>query len=287
MRVSTRMRFLLSCVALLTLGFAPQAPQASPRPVVLLVHGRGHLNDDSATLRRVWKRDLDSALASVGGQKLQNEDVRLAWYADILDPASDSGCATLRNGSDSLGFGELAGGFLAALASTLPANESRDVRALLGDVMFVIDDAKRCAAERRVGRAIEAAAGGAENRPVIVVAYSLGSLVAYEYLRSRPAGSSARDVRLITIGSPLGNRDIREIFLGMDSLRAPAGVSSWDNIYDPDDVFASRIGDDVVAKSVRDLSAQDASTEDPHHIGRYLRDRAMGMALTQALTGRP
>lgn len=291
MRGKTGMRFLFLPIAVAALtvagGALPHAtPSAPPRPLVILVHGRGQLGFDSAATRREWKRDLDSALAVVGFPRLEEEDVRLAWYADVLDPESSEECGITDDGGlEELGLGAFARGFFASLTSVLSESEdTRGARALFGDILYFVDPATRCAAERRVAAVIEAAAG--EERPVIVVAYSLGSVVTYQYLSSlAPGAKRPKDLRLITIGSPLGVREIRG-FLTQDvgdSLHVPSGVKTWENIYDPDDVFSAPLAGKVGAPGVRDLTTHPAPLETAHYVGRYLRDRSTGAALARAV----
>jgi hypothetical protein len=283
-----RMRFFAFSLAVALTAAGVTAPTRAPSsdpPIVILVHGRGHLDEDSAGLRRAWKRDLDSALSSVGMPRLRDEDVRLAWYADVLDPESETACSvTGTTADDSLDFGVIARGFLGSLTSTLARDESRGLRGLLGDMLYVLDGSKRCAAERRVGNAIESAVS--ERRPVVVVAYSLGSVVTFGFLNSRaPNAASLSDVRLITLGSPLGVRELRELLLGEtgDTLRVPTSVRAWENVYDPYDTFSAPLERIVSGKRVRDHVTQSESSDDAHHIDRYLRDRATGAALARAL----
>jgi hypothetical protein len=215
---------------------------------------------------------------------LRDEDVRLAWYADILDLESSASCVTTTDASeDSLDFGVVARGFLSSLTSVLAKEESRGLRGLIGDMLYVVDESKRCAAEQRVGSVIESAAR--EKRPVVVVAYSLGSLVAFGYLNARPPTAEAPDLRFITLGSPLGVRELRELMLGElgDTLRVPRGVRTWENVYDPYDMFSAPLERIVSARGVRDRVAQTTSSNDAHQIDRYLRDRSTGAALARAL----
>jgi hypothetical protein len=120
---------------------------------------------------------------------------------------------------------------------------------------------------------------------VIVVAYSLGSLVTYEYLSSRNPAARTGDLSLITVGSPLGVREIRELVMDHagDSLRVPQGVGTWENVYDPDDVFAAPLAGKVAAPGIVDRPTQALSGEYAHAVGRYLRDRTTGAALGRAL----
>jgi hypothetical protein len=221
--------------------------------------------------------------------KLRDEDVRLAWYADVLDPESEATCsderAQAKIDDDVADLGVFARGLFSTLTSNLTKDESRGLRGLIGDMLFVVDGSKRCAAERRVGRAIEDVAR--EHRPVVVVAYSLGSLVTFDYLNSHAASDGLADVRLITMGSPLGVRELRELMLGEigDTLRVPKSVRSWENIFDPYDVFSAPLERIVTPRMVHDrmTRAESSSESDAHQIDHYLRDRATGAALARAI----
>jgi hypothetical protein len=276
-------------LATLTLGAQTRcfAQRDSLGPVVVLVHGRGQFGYDSAALRREWKRDLDTALATVGMPKLRDEDVRLAWYADVLDPQSDLECGvTDDEGKDVIGLGSFARGILATLSGVIADSaEAMGARGLFGDILYFLDSGTRCAAQQRVAETFRAIA--AERRPVIVVAYSLGSLVTYGYLRAHGKDAAPADVRLITMGSPLGVRELRELMMGAeaDSVLAPIGVRSWENIYDPDDVFAAPLAGKVAVKELRDRRTESESDYAAHQLKRYARDRATGLALGRAMCG--
>ena len=271
------MRLLLFPLLLLSGVLAAPRP-APPRPLVVLVHGRGQLGSDSALLRREWKRDLDTALAAAGFPALRDEDVRLAWYADVMDPSVSGACD--RGYATEAGLGDLARGFLVSLVSLIPdtvRGADRDARALIGDMLYFVDPSTRCAAGTRLGNAL--ASARVDRRPVIVVAYSLGAAVAYDYL-DRARGRDSLEVHLVTIGSPLGVPIARELLTGDGQLRVPRGVASWTNVYDPDDSFAAplALGDRAVNRRVRS-----PAVGDPHWVGRYLRDRETGAALADAL----
>ena len=277
------MRFPVLAVALLALASA--CVDAQPRrPLVILVHGRGHLGDDTSSLRREWKRHLDTALTRAGAVALRDEDVKLAWYADVMDPSAEVSCA---NGTtisrDSLGFETFARDFLGSLASALPSDEVGGARMLLGDMLYALDGSRRCAAEQRV-RAMLAQAEQ-QRRPVVILAYSLGALVTYGVLDD---ASPLRDERLalVTVGSPLGDGDIRALLgVSPDSIIMPPGVTRWENVYDPGDVFASPLADVVRGGGVNDvkLSTRGADAVEAHFVDRYLRDKATGEALLRAL----
>lgn len=278
------MRFLFAPLVALAIGNAarPHVPQPEHRPVIVLVHGRGVYGLDSAALRRQWKRDLDSGLSKAGLPALADDDVRLAWYADVLDPASDDKCVGPRDTSE-IDFGGIARGFLAGLGAEMERDGEREGRGLLGDLLFVTDPATRCGASRRVEGFMRSIAS--EGRPVIVVAYSLGSVVTYDMLSALDSASAVRDVRLVTIGSPLAVPALRDLLIGQDvpALTVPASVRSWTNIYDPGDAFAAALG--LKARTVEDRAVADSGHADSHEIEHYLRDVETGSAVARALCG--
>jgi hypothetical protein len=275
------MRLSFFAAALLALAASCVHGQP-PRPVIVLVHGRGHLDDDTAALRREWTRHLDTALVRAGAAPLRADDVRLAWYADTMDPSRDIVCGRdIGAASDSTGAATFARDFLSSLAAALPSGESRGARTILGDMMYALDGSRRCAAEERVQSILAQAIR--EKRPVVLVAYSLGALVTYGVLDDAKARRES-PVALVTLGSPLGDDDIRAL-LGSspDSLRVPPGVTHWENVYDPGDVFASPIADIVKGATDVELSTRGVDAVEAHHVNRYLTDRATGAALARAL----
>jgi hypothetical protein len=272
-------------------GSATQGQTAPGRPLILLVHGRGMIGRDTAATRKLWLDGLRSGIATVTKEPtIDDADLRVVWYADVLDPRSDAGCdygpddpRTKRDarGDDGVKqLASLAGGFLGALSSMVDDSESAtQLRALSGDAAFLSNPRKRCASESRFGDALERAR--AEGRPVIVVAHSLGSLVAYDYLSARAArGDSAPVARLITLGSMVGSPMVRRLLIGGDStdvLAKPAGVRTWVNVRNTGDPFAVPlpIADDIVASPPADET-------DPHEMVGYLRGSA---AARQILNG--
>ncbi|MCG5217495.1 hypothetical protein [Streptosporangium sp. KLBMP 9127] len=91
----------------------------------------------------------------------------------------------------------------------------------------------RSAARRTVAEVIR------RNRPQVVIAHSLGSVVAYETLHANP---DLKVELLITLGSPLGMRNVVFERLLPAPLAGkggrPDGVTRWVNIADKDDIAA-------------------------------------------------
>jgi pimeloyl-ACP methyl ester carboxylesterase len=267
---------LLAAVALVTTLAAPSEDDRG-RPVVLLVHGRGMLESDTAATRKMWLDALSAGGKTVTALPLLSErDVRVVWYADVLDPRSSSGCdyaaGDLRSrrsaaiDPDLKNLVSTVGSLFDMITSVVADTESvSHLRSLAADASFLGDTRKRCAAEQRLGDAIDNARR--EGRPVILVAHSLGSLVAYNYLSARSDTGLVQ--RFVTVGSMVGATELRRMLIGgdaADTLTRPAGVKSWTNIRHESDLFAVSIstGRNIIA-------TPPADEPDPHELVGYLR----------------
>jgi hypothetical protein len=116
-----------------------------------------------------------------------------------------------------------------------------------------------------------------------VVAHSLGSIVAYEVLRE--LGSSVEIDLLLTVGSPLGVKEVQDLVIG--PLKVPDGVANWVNLSDPLDLVAldkrlkgeyppaSRIVDQLVTNQ----------TPNHHSISGYLDKPEARVAVGVAIGG--
>lgn len=170
-------------------------------------------------------------------------------------------------GSGTKSFVSIVGNVFGALTAIVTDTESMtQLRALSGDASFLSDAHKRCASERRLGDAIERAKR--EGRPVILVAHSLGSLVAYDYLSARSDTGVVQ--RLVSVGSMLGSTDLRRLLIGGDSTDAfgsPPSVKMWVNIRNAGDPLA------VPLPFGRDIQTTAPSDEpDRHEMVSYLRN---------------
>ena len=118
--------------------------------------------------------------------------------------------------------------------------------------------------------------------PRLLIGHSLGSIVAYEALCLLPN----HGVRtLMTVGSPLGLRSIREA-LRRDARQQipylPPGVVRWVNIYDKRDPVALAGG---LARHWPDVADETVDNGDqPHSINRYLGKKVSGSAIVAGLT---
>lgn len=268
----------MKLTAFLAVALVSSAAAQGSQPVVLFVHGRMSAEHDTGMIRREWRSVLNASLSDNGFRSIPDADVRLAWYADVLDPTVE-GCPRASEeeaGLDAFGI------LLSVIVGSIPQNEARDAKSFVSDVMYVLDESKRCAAQQRVGREIERAIG--TGRPVVVVAYSLGSVVTYQYLQNRPVKPGERGIDLVTIGSPLGVPGLRALLgLDADSLVMPAAVRSWRNVRDVNDPVAGPVTGDIAVSGMADIVTSRAGSNDAHMIEHYLRDPATAQTLGKLL----
>lgn len=247
------------------------------RPVILVVHGRGLLGRDTAATRRLWLDGLRSGVATLThAPTIEERDVRVVWYADVLDPKSNEGCSYDANDPRAKRdakvdpaikqMASIAGGLLNMISGVSDDREaSSELRALAADASFLSDARKRCGSEARLVAALDRAKQ--EGRPVILVAHSLGSVVAYDYLSTRADTGVVQ--RLVTIGSMVGAPEMRRLLIGGDSTDAfgvPASVKDWVNVRNDGDALA------VPLSIARDVSTAAPPDEpDAHEMVGYLR----------------
>ena len=156
-----------------------------------------------------------------------------------------------------------------------PGVSSFSIGQLLRDVFIYVNDGP---VRRAINRIV---AAGLTNEPTVVVAHSLGSVVAYEVLRAH-AGNAVP--KLITVGSPLGIRAIRDRLT--PPLAMPPRVGGWFNAYDDRDVVAlyplnnRNFG---ISPPIDNYSLVDNHTDNRHGIDGYLDDAAVAKRIADAL----
>lgn len=134
------------------------------------------------------------------------------------------------------GLGERFTGALSGLAGWLlkqPAAAAFALRFVPEVAAYLTDSGRRERCRAVVAEVIE------RNRPSVVIAHSLGSVVAYETLWANPA---LEVELLVTLGSPLGMRNVvfERLLPAPVNGRGerPKGVRRWVNIADRHDIAA-------------------------------------------------
>ncbi|CAN5529398.1 hypothetical protein BH09GEM1_BH09GEM1_00470 [soil metagenome] len=287
-------RKLVRTCAGLAIGFASFGATAGAqstsdaRPLVLVVHGRGQLGRDSAQVRREAYHALQRGFRAIDADvSLRESDVRLVWYADLLDshalgaplvvcPSSARGVASASPDNPLTAIASLVSFFVESAVGMAADSSQYELRSMAGDLHYLADSDTRCAAESRVEDALREAA--LEHRPVILVSHSLGALVSWGALSHASAAqdSTIPDVtRWITMGSPLGSAEVRMLLFGQDrALERPSRVRSWANVLGRDDPFAMRVSPDSAATSTLFDVTGSSLSDDPHLIVSYLADPA-------------
>ncbi|GLW10741.1 hypothetical protein Misp01_58690 [Microtetraspora sp. NBRC 13810] len=277
---------------------------------VVLVHGIAQQVRGAHSLLESWYPALVDGLARAGHETVARDEVAMAFYGDLFrKPGTRAVGAPLLDASDVtgderdflLGWWEAAAAlepavpgpgdrtrmrapnvvqralnalshsaFFAGLAEHLLVFSARQAR------LYLTDPEIRARARARVTDEIG-------DRTRVVVAHSLGSVVAYEALHESPA---ARDVTLVTLGSPLGVRGL--VFDRLDPRPAldrgswPAAVTRWTNIADRGDVVAlAKRLEPVFGGDLRDLLVHNGSHA--HDIRPYLTAKETGDAIAEGL----
>lgn len=148
-------------------------------------------------------------------------------------------------------------------------------RALIFDLkqvsLYFRDEQIRERAQQRVAERITA-----DTR--VIVAHSMGSFVAYEALCAHPEW---RVTTFVTLGSPLGIRNL--IF---DRLRPepglwPGGLQRWTNIADAGDIVALQKQLNPLFSGVRDVMVHNGAKA--HDASPYLTAKETGEAIAEGL----
>ena len=109
------------------------------------------------------------------------------------------------------------------------------------------------------------------NQPTVVVAHSLGTVVAYNVLVSRNYNRNWQVLELVTLGCPLAVSVIRDKLV---PLRQPGCVGHWYNAMDSRDIVALYPLDEDhgwgIDPAIENKTDVDNPTENRHGISGYL-----------------
>ncbi|MFD5093316.1 serine peptidase [Amycolatopsis thailandensis] len=264
---------------------------------IVAVHGIGNYRpgwepDDAARdLATEWHHCLSAGYTAAGLDNASLYAVNVAYYADLLAEPEAQGSVEELLGTLSPAEASLLRAWLIEVGVPEPQEAQGLLLAPLRQALdwlvqkrrvsigvltrigvglvrevhsYLTKPARRRAACEVVATAIE------QHRPSVVLAHSLGSIVAYEALHAHP---ELRVDRFVTLGSPLGlpggifDALLPEPEGGMGAK--PACVAKWINVADPSDLVALpiRLGDRFPVDRHATFSIGPFNF---HKMGRYL-----------------
>jgi len=296
-----------------------RAQAADPYPVrLVLVHGRSQQGRDPSELQSIWMETLQRGAAKTNRTLPAGLEVAFPYYGDKLDQLARESEIPLTNDVQAKGS-PVNDDFLKFQAAVAEAMRSRagitdeQVQQEFGN-NTTERGAQNWAWVQAIIRAIDRNAGGVSQstiesimrdvylyttrsgvrdeidrivgpalneKPCVVIGHSLGSVVAYNILRTDRRALNVR--AYITVGSPLAIRAIR------DQLRPigfPASVKSWYNAFDPKDVVALYPLDAAnfpVNPAVENYGRVENGTDNRHGIIGYLDNADVAKHVLDAL----
>ncbi|MEU8433078.1 hypothetical protein AB0F18_09190 [Streptomyces sp. NPDC029216] len=280
---------------------------------IVFVHGIAQETVGPESLLAEWYPALCDGLVLAGGEKPAREEVAMAFYGDLFRKAGHRGLGTpeldasdVEEGTERellLQWWEYAAqldprlpgpGDRTRLRTVRPVQRALDALshsaffAGMGERLMIgaARQVRRYFTEQQVRDAIrERFERTLTEATRVVVAHSLGSVVAYEALC---AGPDRPDVTLVTLGSPLGVRH-----LVFDRLRPPphagrarwpAPVRQWVNIADRGDLVAlAKELRPLFGDRIRDLPIHNGAKA--HDVRPYLTAVESGRAIAAGLAG--
>lgn len=266
------------------------------RNLVIGIHGLSNKPPKEA-LEHQWLAAMGDGLSKYSLKTDSAFEFRLAYWADLRYPEpSDTWPADLAQGSPGPAYQprRLDGLRIRAIAKMVPMWDR--IRGLLPDSLslrlmnrYLRDQVPdliaywqhpdtRKAISTRLQRELE------PGRKTLVIAHSMGSIVAYDVLLSSLEGLVADVEALITIGSPLGLPSVWH--QSPHGLRYPP-VRAWRNFSDPEDYVAANpwiplngVRNQLIWNSYRTPSG----ARNPHKSFGYLRSPEVAEAVWEFLT---
>jgi len=277
---------------------------------LVLVPGRAPRGKESGALRREWLQALGSGLQDAGiDRPIDEADVRFAFYGDVLDAQTDvkDPAAEVVGGAHATQPERIFVGAVLEEARKEAAITKAELAAIggvhmmqRGPLHWEWSQAVIKAVDRHVpggnGAAIALAAHDVyqylhnptfaksvdeavrrampSNEDAVVVAHSLGSVIAYNVLKMEGGERRWRVVRFVTLGSPLAITAIRN---SLGAREFPSCVREWFNAIDERDTVAvyplDKRNFNVEPGVIANKSDVDNDTENHHGATGYLSNR--------------
>lgn len=252
------------------------------------LHGINNEGRSEAGIKAAWSRHINAA----HGISLSASETIAPYYGDLLDESTDrfsKGIETARTTSteerERLGISPVRAGLYSSFSGFRiePINLGAIGKAIIGDIL---GNSENVAVERILEQAgVYFGDAGLRNhirqmvvrdlqlsRPDVVIAHSLGSVVAIDALRSVNVNIPS----LITIGSPLGSRRIAGLLGG--TRQKPRRLGMWYDLRNNNDWVASAGGSAKIWHPVEDHSGVLSSVHN-HSVKLYLSQPLVGKIL--------
>jgi hypothetical protein len=295
---------------------------------LVLVHGRAQEKKDSVALKAEWLEALQEGLAKNGlTLPIAETDVRFPFYGDTLyqmagGASADQAAAVIVRGADAdddekrftrammeevrrkagitdAQLAQVAGqevvnrgplnwewsqAVLQAIDRFVPHGSGTSIALFTRDVyQYLKNGTIRETIDNGVSAAMTA---GVES---VVVAHSLGTVVAYNLLRQQAEQRGWKVPLFVTVGSPLAVTEIRKTLRALAPCRCPQRVGAWFNALDERDVVAlypldaSNFPLDPVNPAIENKRDVRNKTENRHGIAGYLDDAVVARRIHEAL----
>lgn len=290
---------------------------------LILIHGRAQEKKDAAGIKKEWIAAWEKGLKkNTLTNPLSNSDIHFPYYGDTLaqmvegktaaqaaaviikgpppppaeeqimremieEIAKEEGIseAAIRAqlGAEAVAMGPQNWGWVQAILELLDKSEPTSAKM----VALVTKDVAKYLSDSTIRNHIndgvlQAVKPGQE---AVVVSHSLGTVVAYNVLMSRPTAFPNVKVPLfVTLGSPLG---INAIKTRLMPHTFPKPVTKWYNALDPDDVvslYPLTPKHFATGGTIENYDKVDNWTDNQHSIGGYLDDKQVAKKIFDALT---
>jgi hypothetical protein len=296
---------------------------------LVFVHGRSQQGKDAAAVKAEWLDALGEGLAKNGlSLPIAESDVRFPFYGDTLDQmtqgkgADDAADVIIKGvedddthkrfmsavleevrkragitedelaeaaGQDVITKGPLNWEWLQAVVRAIdqhvPFGSGAAVALATNDVyQYLRNTAIRQEIDRGVAAAIR------PDVETVVVAHSLGTVVAYNLLRLLGTDHHWKVPLFVTVGSPLAVGEIRKSVRSFASTRCPECAGAWFNAFDERDIVALRALDppsfplDPTEPAIHNKRDVKNRTTNRHGIAGYLDDPEVAKRIHAALS---
>ncbi|MCX4826330.1 hypothetical protein OG883_42580 [Streptomyces sp. NBC_01142] len=289
---------------------------------LILLHGRSQQFKDAADLKEEWVQALRKGLANADVTlDVPDKQIRFPYYGDTLHrlakdmPGATPDVIIKGYGEPSAGEQEFLAAVVAEAVKTHGISEA-DIRAAADPSVTIEKGVQNWPWVKAALRAIDKVPGLAgatlalvtsdvysymrksgiqmaieegvrpaftSGEECVVVAHSLGTVIAYNMLKRDAKQQNWKVPTLVTLGSPLA---VGAIVSHLRPIDRPYGIDDWFNAFDPQDVVALHPLDHdhfPVDPGVENFSGMRNDTPNRHGITGYLEHPKVARRIRDAL----